>query len=60
VRWIFFFDITRDTPLAVSFSVGRNGGPKKLVIDSQKSQKSGQQIQQFAGTAKHPFNIQRF
>jgi hypothetical protein len=38
----------------VSFSVGRNGGPKTLVIDSQRSQKSGQQIQQFASTAETP------
>jgi hypothetical protein len=32
----------------VSFCVGSNDGSKTSVIDSQQSQKSGQQIQQFA------------
>jgi hypothetical protein len=39
---IFFFDIIRDSPLAVSFSVGRNGGPRPLVLDSRKLRKSDQ------------------
>jgi hypothetical protein len=35
----------RLSPGTVSFLVGRKGGPKILVIDSQKLQKSDQQSQ---------------